>query len=68
VKFRLNPIELVWVILKHAVAKLQPRAIPELKSVLLRVWYQMAQWGVDSLCGSFEVRLEMRRELKAYSQ
>jgi transposase len=63
----LNPIELLWAILKHAVAKLAPQTVDELQQVLLRAWNSIPQTTVDALCGSFGPRLQMCLDLDGAS-
>jgi transposase len=55
----LNPIEMLWAILKEAVARLEPKSIEELQNVLLTVWNGISQAVVDKLCWSFARRLQM---------
>jgi hypothetical protein len=63
----LNPIELLWAILKHAVAALNPKAIDELREVLLQAWNTISLLTIDLLCRSFEKRLELCLQVEGQS-
>jgi hypothetical protein len=62
-----NPIELLWAILKHSVADLEPTTIAELKKVLLWVWDIIPIVTINSLCSSFEARLHLCLEVQGRS-
>jgi transposase len=59
----LNPIEMLWAILKHSVAALEPKTIDELKQVLLQAWNTIPQRTIDGLCQSFEDRVHLCRDM-----
>jgi hypothetical protein len=52
----LNPIELLWSVLKAAVRKFHPQTIDELKAVLQAAWKSIPQ-TIDGLVDSFPARL-----------
>jgi hypothetical protein len=53
----LNPIELLWAILKAAVRKFHPKTLDELRVVLQAAWNSISQEMIDRLVGSFPTRL-----------
>jgi hypothetical protein len=55
----LNPIELLWAILKHSVAAYEPKSIDELKQVLLQAWDTIQQSTIDHLCMNFADRCQL---------
>jgi hypothetical protein len=63
----LNPIEMLWAILKRAVEKQRPKTLVDLQTTLAIVWNNIPQAVVDKLCLSFEHRLRLCREMKGES-
>jgi transposase len=63
----LSPIELLWAILKHAVAALRPETVAQLKEVLQEAWDTISQEVIDSLCASFPRRLTLCQEVEGTS-
>jgi transposase len=63
----LNPIEMLWAILKEMVARLNPGSIEELQSVLLSCWNDIKQEMIDRLVLSFERRLRLCQQLEGES-
>jgi hypothetical protein len=55
----LNPIELLWAILKHEVAVMAPETIDELKQVIQQAWDAISLDVIDNLCSGFVCRLRM---------
>jgi hypothetical protein len=53
----LSPIELLWAILKHAVAAMEPKSVEELKEVLLQAWETISLETINRLCSGFVRRL-----------
>jgi transposase len=58
----LNPIELLWAILKRAVRAVNPQTIDVLKRVITEAWARISQRSIDHLCQSFQKRLELCRD------
>jgi transposase len=54
----LNPIELLWAVLKSAVRKFRPQTIEALKAVLQAAWNCISQRTIDLLTDSFPARLQ----------
>jgi hypothetical protein len=63
----LNPIELLWAILKHAVSSVGPSTVDELKQVLQSAWKGISLDVVSSLCASFPRRLDLCVQEKGQS-
>jgi hypothetical protein len=63
----LNPIELLWAILKAAVSRLRPQTIDGLKEVLQASWDRISQTTIDKLCSPFEARLTQCLEADGHS-
>jgi transposase len=55
----LNPIELLWALLKHAVAQLEPETIEDLKHVIQAAWDGINLHVVTKLCEYFPQRLAL---------
>jgi transposase len=60
----LNPIEMLWAILKEAVYELSPISIGDLQDVLLAAWNGISQDVIDKLCLSYERRLRLCLEME----
>ena len=63
----LNPIELLWAILKRSVAEAFPRNKKELVEILEKTWNNISQSLIDKLCLSFENRLILCNEMNGLS-
>jgi hypothetical protein len=63
----LNPIELLWAILKNIVTKQGPKTVDELKQILFQVWNSIFQTTIRGLCRSFEARLRICFDLEGAS-
>jgi transposase len=55
----LNPIELLWAVLKAAVQKFRPETLDDLKVVLQAAWDSISQDTIDRLVASFPARLKL---------
>jgi transposase len=55
----LNPIEIIWAIMKLRVRQLAPKTQEELKQVILRVWDELDQTVLNRLILGFNKRLEL---------
>jgi hypothetical protein len=66
----LNPIELLWALLKHAAAELEPETLEDLKHVLQAAWDGIPLLVVTKLCESFPQRLALckREEWRSISK
>jgi transposase len=63
----LSPIELLWAILKKAIALLKPTTLEELRAALQISWDSIPQITIDRLCQSFRSRLEICRNREGLS-
>jgi hypothetical protein len=63
----LSPIELLWAILKKAVALLNPQNLTELRVALIQAWSKIPQKTINGLCMSFPARLKMCAERQGQS-
>jgi hypothetical protein len=55
----LSPIELLWAILKHTVAQLEPKTFDELTQVLGEAWDNISMTVITRLCTSLPQRLAL---------
>ena len=63
----LNPIELLWAILKRVVAAESPNSVEELKNLLLKTWNNIKISLINKLCESFSDRLLLCLEMNGTS-
>jgi transposase len=63
----LNPIEMVWAIMKLRVKKLAPKTKEELMDVINTVWNELNQEMLDRMVLSFGRRLELVRRARGRS-
>jgi hypothetical protein len=63
----LNPIELVWALLKHSVAAIGPETIEELKQVIQQTWDTISIGVINKLCSGFARRLSLCLEAEGRS-
>jgi transposase len=63
----LNPIEIVWAIMKLRIKKLRPKTRGELIQVINTVWNELNQEVLDRLVLSFRRRLELVRKARGRS-
>lgn len=63
----LNPIEILWAILKSKVSIYNPSTKQELIELIKRTWDEIPQTLIDKLCLSFEGRLRLCLEMEGDS-
>ena len=63
----LNPIELLWAILKRAVAEENPKSKDELKKIVEKTWNGLSLRLINKLCLSFINRLKLCLEMDGLS-
>lgn len=63
----LNPIELLWAIMKKRVENRTAISKEQLKQIVQQVWDELDQGLIDRLCKSFEARLRLTIEMNGCS-
>lgn len=63
----LNPIELLWAIMKARVENRQAISKDQLKQIVQQVWDELDQGLIDRLCKSFQERLRLTIEMNGCS-
>ena len=63
----LNPIEMLWAIMKMIISEEQPSTIQELKNVLEKTWNDISINLINKLCSSFRDRLLLCQGRRAFN-